>query len=421
MDKNSSIKLLPSTLNGTVKAPPSKSLAHRALIASALSNGKSIISNVDFSKDIIATISALETIGAKFDIKGTKITVTGVKKIKPPHKEVYCDESGSTLRFLIPIFSLSQKKVIFSGERSLIKRPQKIYEKIFHDDSNTFKVNETSIEIEGSIKARKYYLDGNVSSQFFSGLMFSLPLLKKDSYIYLNTKLESKSYIDLTIEVLEKFGIKILEIENGYYIEGNQSYKSTDYEIPGDFSQAAFFLVAGLINDRIIVEDLDNDSIQGDRRIIDVIKQVKGHIVHMENGFITNKSNTYGTVVDISDCPDLGPIIALLLSLSFGYSRIVNASRLRIKESDRIESTVNSLKMLGADIESKGDEIIIHGRKSLGGGVTLDSYNDHRIAMMISIASSVCEKAVTLSNPSAINKSYPNFYKDYKSIGGLIE
>lgn len=421
MDKSGSIKLYPAILKGKIKAPPSKSLTHRALIASALSNGESTIRNVSFSKDIIATMNALEAIGAKFEIQGNKVNVTGVKKIKNPNKEIDCNESGSTLRFMIPILSLSEKKVIFSGAESLIKRPQKLYEEIFKEDSNTFIVKKTTIEIEGSVKARNYYLDGNISSQFFSGLMFSLPLLKKDSYIYLNSELESKSYINLTIDVLKKFGIKIFEIENGYYIEGNQNYKSTDFEVEGDFSQAAFFLVAGLINKQIEVDDLDNDSIQGDRRIIDIIKSVKGHIIHMENGYITRNSETYGTVVDISNCPDLGPIVALLLSLSKGTSRIVNASRLRIKESDRIESTVSTLKSLGANIKSVGDEIIINGRKSFGGGVTVDSFNDHRIAMMISIASSVCLNPVILTNSNAINKSYPNFYEDYKFIGGLIE
>lgn len=420
MSKKLDIELFPSILKGEIKAPPSKSLSHRALICAALSKGQSIISNIAYSDDILATINGLELLGAKFERSNDSLIVKGTKRIKAPSKAINCNESGSTLRFLIPIFSLSNKEISFTGNPSLIKRPQSIYEKIFKQDGNIFEVSNNNILVNGSVTNRKYILKGNVSSQFFTGLMFALPLLKDDSTILIDGILESKSYIDLTIQMLNEFGIEITELENGYFIKGNQSYKATNYKVEGDYSQAAFFLVAGVLNGLIKVKDLDLDSFQGDRAIIKVIKQMNGKVIYMENGFITESSSTLGTTINLSDFPDLGPIIALLGSLSEGKTTITNASRLRIKESDRIESTVRTLKALGANISSTKDQIIIRGKKALKGGVTVDSYNDHRIAMMISIAASLSKEKVVLTNANAVNKSYPNFYKDYESVQGKL-
>lgn len=414
------VELFPSILNGEVKAPPSKSLSHRALICASLAKGQSTITNIAYSEDILATISALELLGAKFEKYDNRLVIKGTRRIKAPNKAINCNESGSTLRFLIPIFSLSNKKISFTGSPSLIKRPQSIYKDIFSEDGNTFKVDGDIITVNGSVTGREYLLKGNVSSQFFTGLMFALPLLKEDSKILVEGILESKSYISLTIQILEEYGIEIQEIENGYFIKGNQVYKPKNYKIEGDYSQAAFFLVGGVLNGQIKVCDLDPESLQGDKAIIDVIKAMRGKVIHMENGFITKSSNTVGITIDLSDFPDLGPIIALLGSLSEGKTRITNASRLRIKESDRIESTVRTLKMLGANISSTKDEIVIRGKKALKGGVTVDSYNDHRIAMMVSIAASLSTEKVILTNANAVSKSYPNFFDDYKSVGGNI-
>lgn len=415
------IELFPSILNGKIKAPPSKSLSHRALICASLAKGQSTITNIAYSEDILATISALELLGAKFERFDDKLIVKGTKRIKAPHNAINCNESGSTLRFLIPIFSLSDKEISFTGNPSLIKRPQSIYKEIFTQDGNTFKVTDNIIKVNGSIVGREYLIKGNVSSQFFTGLMFALPLLEEDSTILVEGILESRSYINLTIQILEEFGIEIKELENGYFIKGNQSYNPRNYKIEGDYSQAAFFLVGGVLNGHIKVCDLEHESFQGDKAIIDVIKVMKGKVIHMENGFVTESSSTVGTSIDLSDFPDLGPIIALLGSLSEGKTRITNASRLRIKESDRIESTVKTLKALGANISSTKDEIIIRGKTALKGGVTLDSYNDHRIAMMISIAASLSKEKVILTNANAVSKSYPNFFEDYASVGGQLK
>ena len=418
MNLNNVVTLFPSEINGSIEMPPSKSLSHRALICASLSRGKSVISNLIFSEDIKATINALKHLGADFDINGSTVSVTGVKKLKYDNLPVDCNESGSTLRFLIPIFSLTDKKVTFTGKESLIKRPQTIYQKIYQEDGNTFINSSDKIVVNGSIKSRDYYLDGNISSQFFSGLMFSLPLLKEDSYIYFTNILESKSYIDLTIEMLENYGVEIQELENGYFIPGNQKYIATDYYVEGDYSQSAFHLVAGTLNGFVKATNLKHDSLQGDKAIIDVLKAMKGKVIYTENGYTTSKSQTYGTTIDISNCPDLGPIICLLAALSKGTTTIKNAGRLRIKESDRIESTVATLKKLGANISSTQDTITIQGKSTLQGGVTVDSYNDHRITMMISIASLRCKEEIVLTRANSVNKSYPNFFEDFKKIGG---
>lgn len=420
MNKDS-ITLFPTVLKGTVKAPPSKSLSHRALICAALAHGESRIDNIVFSEDIEATIHALESIGVTFHRHKNHLTVKGVKRLKLHNKEVYCNESGSTLRFLIPILSLTNKEVFLTGKASLLQRPQTIYSEIFEQDQNVFNIENDKIVVKGSVKARDYYIKGDVSSQFFSGLMFSLPLLKEDSTIHIVGTLESKSYIDLTISTLEKFGIEITELENGYFIKGNQEYTPCDYRIEGDYSQGAFHLVGGILNGRVHVEDLDQDSKQGDMAIVDIIQVMKGKVIFTENGFITETSETKSDTIDINDCPDLGPIISLLASLSPGTTRIINAHRLRIKESDRIKSTVDTLKALGANISSENDEIIIRGRKMLDGGVTVDSFNDHRIAMMVAIASTRCKKEIQLTTATAVNKSYPHFFEDFKHIGGKFK
>jgi len=421
MNKNDQIQLFPSLLNGNITIPPSKSISHRAIICAGLSEGESTISNIVFSEDINATIEAMEAIGASIKKEKDKLYIKGIKRVKTPKSEVNCNESGSTLRFMIPILSLSKRKVIVTGKESLLKRPLSLYEHVFKLSGSELTIKHDTIVVNGSIKANDYILDGDISSQFFSGLMFALPTIKEDSTITINGKLESKSYIDLTIDVLDQFGIEIKEIENGYFIEGNQKYMATDYKVEGDYSQAAFFLSAGTFNESISIHGLNHESLQGDMEIIDILQSMKAKIIFEEEGYISTFSSTKGTTIDLSNCPDLGPILALMGALSTGTTKLINAERLKIKESDRISSTVTTLKKLGANIESTDDTITIKGRKWLDGDVSLDSYNDHRIAMMIAIAATKCKKPIILTNPGCVNKSYPGFFDDYKSIGGKFK
>lgn len=421
MKQYTSVKLLPCVFDGSVKVPPSKSLSHRALICAALANGESLITNFVYSEDTLATIGALESLGAKFEKRENAVLVRGIKKLKLRSKKVYCNESGSTIRFLIPIFSMTNKEVRFIGEPGLMKRPQSIYQDIFDQDNNIFEQSESEIQVNGSIKARRYVIKGDVSSQFFSGLMFSLPLLEEDSEIIIEGTLESRSYVNLTIDTLKQFGVSIKETDKGYFIEGNQSYHPQNYRVEGDYSQAAFYLVAGIIGGNVQTTDIPHDSNQGDMAIVDIIQAMRGKIIFTENGYNTIKSDTVGKVIDIENCPDIGPIVSLLASLSKGTTRIINAHRLRLKESDRIESTVHTLKLIGANIDTDGDDIVITGRKSLKGtDKIIDSYNDHRIAMMLGIASSRCELPITIKQADSVNKSYPQFFEDLKSIGGKL-
>jgi 3-phosphoshikimate 1-carboxyvinyltransferase len=420
MSKNVTIKVFPSTIHGTVNVPSSKSLSHRALIAASLAQGISILNNITLSEDVIATINALKQIGAKFKINDTSIFVQGVKKIHHPNKAVYCNESGSTLRFLIPLFSATNKPITFTGKQSLLKRPLSIYKNLAEKDQISFIQSNDKIVVNGFFKGGLYHIDGSVSSQFFSGLMFYLPLLNNDTTIVIDGILESKSYINLTIQILQKFGIRIQEIENGYFIPGNQKYEPNNITIEGDYSQAAFFLVGGVLNGSVTTKNLSLQSLQGDQKIINIIKQMNGKIIYEEDGFIAVKSSTIGKTIDISNCPDLGPIISLLGAVSDGKTILTGAKRLRLKESDRIEAILSTLSKLGANIEQLNDDIIIHGVPSLSGGI-VDSYNDHRIAMMCAMAALASENPVIITRANAVNKSYPNFFNDLKSLGMSIQ
>lgn len=420
MKNKTSVKAFPTSLEGTLSVPTSKSLTHRALIAAALAKGTSTISDVVFSDDILATIEALRQIGAKLEIKDAQVIVKGIKSIKAPNSPVDCNESGSTLRFLIPILALTNKQIVFTGAPSLLSRPQTIYETLAKQDGISFLHTAEKIVIDGSFKGNRYHIDGSVSSQFFTGLMFALPLLPNDTYITIDGPLESKGYIDLTIDILKRFNIDIDEVENGYFIEGNQRYKPTDYTVEGDFSQASFFLVGAVLNGTININNLSHESLQGDREIIDIIQEMNGLVIYSENGYIVKKSATKASTIDVSNCPDLGPIIALLASVSKGTSKLVGTGRLRLKESDRIDSTVDTLKRLGASISTEGDTIVIHGKRRLQGG-TVHSHNDHRIAMMAAIAALVCENPVIITQANAVSKSYPHFFNDYKKMGGILE
>jgi 3-phosphoshikimate 1-carboxyvinyltransferase len=420
MNPDRTVTVFPSVLEGSIDVPTSKSLTHRALIAAALAKGTSTISNVVFSDDIIATIDALRQIGAKIETNEDQVIIKGVRHIKAPQKAVDCKESGSTLRFLIPILALSNKPVTFTGAPSLLQRPLSVYESLAYQDGIRFDRTQDGIVLDASFKGGNYHIDGGISSQFFTGLMFALPLLDTDTYLTIDGTLESKSYIDLTIDLLSRYGIEIDVLENGYFIEGNQRYKPHDYTVEGDYSQAAFFLVGGILNGAITLHNLPHESLQGDREIIEFIKQMKGQIIYTEDGFTANRSSTRSATIDLSNCPDLGPIVALLGSLSKGTTRLIGASRLRLKESDRIASTVTTLSQLGANIKADGDVIVIQGKQRLQGG-TVDSFNDHRIAMMAAIAALACKSPVTITRAGAVSKSYPHFFDDFVKLGGSIQ
>ncbi|WP_346962467.1 3-phosphoshikimate 1-carboxyvinyltransferase [Clostridium sp.] len=418
MDK---IIIKPNLLKGNIVVPPSKSLEHRGIIAAALSAGMSRVDNIQLSKDIEATMDIMKELGAVINTEGHSLYIDGSNLFSYEKKlDLKCNESGSTLRFLIPLALIKSGDYIFRGEGKLISRPLDPYYEIFKEKGIEYSTEDDSLplKVSGKLTSGTYRVRGDISSQFITGLLFSLPLLKGNSKIEITTKLESKGYIDLTLEVLKDFGI---EIENNNYkefnIRGAQKYYSRNYYIEGDYSQGAFFLVAGALGSSIVCSGLNKNSLQGDKAILDILEAMGCSIEESEEGIKVKPSKTKGLEIDASNCPDLVPILTVLASLSEGETRIINAKRLRIKECDRLHAITTELNKLGANIIELEDSLIISGVSELKGG-EVNSHNDHRIVMALAIAATRATGDVIISNPSAIEKSYPNFFKDYFKLGG---
>ena len=425
------IKIKPSVLNGKIEIPPSKSYSHRAVIAAALAEGgkKSKIDNLKFSVDITTTTDIMENWGAEIErFENALESIGNGGKIVPKDKYVQCNESGSTIRFLIPIGITNENELIFDGKGKLVDRPLDSYYKIF-DKQGIFYKNENGklpLTVNGKLKAGNYEIDGNISSQFITGLLYALPLLDGDSKLTINKNLESKGYIDLTLEILKLAGIEIVNNDyKSFDIRGNQIYKPFDYTVEGDYSQVAFWIVAGIISankdNEIKCLHVNKNSLQGDREIIEIVERMGANIEIFDDYVLVRPSKTKGTVIDISQCPDIGPILTVLGALSEGETRIINGERLRIKESDRITSIKTELNKLGANVTEEGDSLIIRGVENFNGGVTVNSWNDHRIAMSLAIASTRCKKEIILEEAESVRKSYPHFWDDFVKMGGEIE
>ena len=404
-------------LVGELSPPPSKSVLHRYIIASSLAKGISKIENISFSEDIIATIEAMKKLGANIEQKDNYLLIDGSDTFKNLNEniEIDCNESGSTLRFLFPLSIVEENKVLFKGRGKLFKRPMTPYFENFekYKIKHSY-IDENTILLEGKLKAGIYEIDGNISSQFITGLLFSLPLLDGKSKIIINGKLESSNYIDISLDCLSKFGIKI--INNSYQefiIEGNQSYKVGNYRTEADYSQAAFFLVANAIGSKIKINDLSQNSLQGDKKIIDYISE------------IDNWNSKDTLVLDGSETPDIIPILSLKAAVSGKKIEIVNIERLRIKESDRLKATVEELSKLNFDLIEKKDSILINSRENFEvnkneKAISLSAHSDHRIAMMIAIAATCYDGEILLDNLDCVKKSYPNFWEVFLSLGGKI-
>lgn len=417
------LEINPGMLKGDVVIPPSKSLSHRAIMAAAMAEGKSYITNLNFSEDIKATTEAMKSLGARFEIGEDYELVEGVSKLKRLGDEIECRESGSTVRFMIPVALLAEGRVTFKGEGKLPKRPLGTYLEIFQEQGIPYTKGEDELPltVDGRLKGGRFRIPGDISSQFITGLMYALPKVEEDSVIEITSPLESKGYIDLTLDVLKSFGIEI--VNNNYeefIIKGNQEYRAHDYRVEGDYSQVAFWMVAGALGSDISCLGMRLDSLQGDKAVHEILESM-GAEISLGEGIRVSPGKTVGAVIDLSQCPDLGPIITVLAALSEGTTRIVNAKRLRIKESDRITSMTTELNKLGARIEETEDGMIIEGVESLIGGVTVDSWNDHRVAMALAMAATRCDSPITLTGAEAVKKSYPHFWDEYKRVGGVIK
>lgn len=395
------VKINGSALNGRVVIPPSKSAAHRALICSFLAEGGTVKPIID-SKDMQATVGI-------------------IKALENGESVLNCIESGSTLRFMIPVAAALGKNVTFVGEGRLPQRPIGEYLELLPMHNVAVESDGgLPLTISGKLKNGSYEVAGDVSSQYITGLLLALANLEGDSAIILTTPLQSKPYVDMTVKIMNDFGVKVTETDFGYLIHGGQSFHKMDYTVEGDWSQAAFFLVAGAINGDVTVDGLDMNTTQGDKGILDVLEAFGAKFEINENSVRCVKSELKGTVVDATDIPDLVPIISVLAAFSEGQTVIKGAERLRYKESDRIESVVENLKLIGADVTETEDGMIINGGKELH-SAELKGYNDHRIVMAFSVSGLFLDGETVIDDANSINKSYPSFFEDYNSIGGKAD
>lgn len=364
-----SITIQPKKLKGTIAVPTSKSLAHREIIAASLAPGQSIISNVSMSDDITATIEGMKALGALIKEEDGKLYITGALTNGLSNASIDCHESGSTLRFLIPISLIHDNYVHFTGQGKLGSRPLDVYYKIFDSQKIVYLYRENALDLYlmGYLKPGRFEVPGNVSSQFITGLLFALPRLEGDSDIVLTSPLESSGYIDLTLDVLKEYGIQIEQTEEGYHVPGNQVYQAQKSSVEGDFSQAAFYLVADVLGNDITITNLNMNTHQGDKAIVEILERMGAKLIQTEEGYKMTADKLVATDVDASNCPDIIPVLSLAMALAEGTSHITNAGRLRIKECDRLHAICEELKAMNVDVTEHEDAITIVGRKDLTG------------------------------------------------------
>ncbi len=390
-----------SKASGSVYAPPSKSVAHRALICGALSTG-STVANVDYSNDISATLDCLSALGADVKKDGNTVQVGALNPFETKSVTLDCRESGSTLRFLIPICMLSGANITLTGSKRLFERNLDIYSQIAQKNDITFKKDNNSICLCGKLKSGDYKVAGNISSQFISGLLFALPLLSGDSTLEIVGDYESEPYVDLTLKELDDFGVKIEKCDRIYKIKGNGRYSSQIKSVEGDYSNAAFLDGFNLLGGCVEVFGLDKNSLQGDR----IYKQMFEDLKSGKKQF------------DLSNCPDLAPVMFAMASV-FGGAEFCGTRRLKIKESDRAAAMADELAKFGIKVDVFEDNVTVYGGKLKIPSAVLDGHNDHRIVMALSLLCSIT--GGTISGGEAVAKSYPDYFEKIKSIGIVIK
>ena len=384
------IRIKPGRLLGQVTPPPSKSMSHRVMLAQMMCETPGAVMNLGDSQDIRATRRCLEALRGR---SGEELPVLD------------CGESGSTLRFLIPVALAVAKGARFTGQGRLMERPQKPYLDLFEEKGIPYSLEENVLTVQGELTSGVYSLPGNVSSQFVTGLLYALPMLEGDSEIRMTSPLESTGYVDMTLDTLKQFGI---QVENQsyevFFIPGGQKYHSKTMTIETDWSQAAFWYAADFLGNQVEINALRSDSIQGDRVVAQLYHSMKC---------------TGELEVDVSECPDLLPALAVMAAARSGRTHFVNGARLRMKESDRLTTTAALLHSLGVSALEQPEGLVVDGGNPLSGGI-VDGANDHRIVMAAAVAATVCTAPVTILGGEAVNKSYPGFWEDYKALGGDI-
>ena len=416
----SNVLLKPFSARGEINAQPSKSDMHRAIICAALSKGESVISPIILSDDILATINCIKALGAdvKTDKNNKELVINGSGMFSKKDPVLYCNESGSTLRFMIPVAAVSGLGASFERKGRLSQRPLDIYTCVLPEHKAELFCDENGLlKVKGKLSGGTFEVPGNISSQFITGLLFALPLLKEDSDIILSSKLESEKYVDMTISTLDKFGIKIEKNDKGWHIKGNQEYSPCRYTTDGDYSQAAFFLAMGAISGQISVNGLNEYSLQGDKKILDLLKRFGADVKRDINKVTVTKNKLKAFDIDVSQIPDLVPILSVISSVCEGSVSMYNGKRLKLKESDRLKSSSSLINSLGGDAQDFEDGLIIKGEKSLKGGF-VKGFNDHRIIMSAAVSSSVSENDIICTDKESINKSYPDFFDDFIRVGG---
>ena len=389
------VTIVPETLAGTVTPPASKSQAHRAVLALALAEGTGKLSNLVMSEDIQATCGCVAALKS-----GGPAGADGLPRLD-------CGESGSTLRFLIPVALALRGGGHFIGRGRLMERPQEPYFTIFQERGIFWEKTAGTLTVRGRLTPGVYALRGDVSSQFVTGLLYALPLLAGESRILLTTPLESRGYVDMTLNTLEQFGVRVeYDGDRTFRVPGEQRYQARDLTIEADWSNAAFWYAARFLGCPVEATGLNPDSPQGDRVI---------------EAYYARLKEAGPAELDVSQCPDLVPPLAAMAALRAGETtRIVNAARLRIKESDRLAAVTEVLNALGAQVEEREDHLVIRGVERLAGGVTVSGHNDHRIAMMAAVAAIRCREAVTVTGAECVRKSYPEFWEEYRGLGGKV-
>lgn len=396
------IEIKPSTLCGEIIAPPSKSIAHRFLICGALSRGECRINGVSESEDMKATIGCLSSLGANVQREGDTVTIfCGLD----PKKEVTldCIESGSTLRFMIPVALASgAEKITFKGSERLIARGVEVYEEVFADKGVRIEKGKNEIVVSGTLESGNYVLRGDVSSQYVTGLMLSLATLNSDSTIEILPPVESRPYIDMTIAVLEKFGVKIEEMEkNKFFVKGGQCFASGAYDVEGDWSNGAILFALNAFGSNVAVSGLDENSVQGDKVCVEIFRA-------LEKGNAT---------IDLSDCPDLAPI-AFVVAAEKNGATFTGTERLKIKESDRSAVMAEELAKFGACVDVFDDYVVVHKAELHASSKEIRSHNDHRIAMSLAVL--MTKYGGVLDGAEAVKKSFPDFFDVMKRAGAKV-
>lgn len=402
--------------SGSVTVPPSKSLSHRALLAAALANGESTIKNLGDSQDIQASMACLSALGARIHTENGSCLVKG--RLAYTGLPLDCQDSGSTLRFLLPLAATLNTPVAFLCSGQLLRRPQSVYEKLFEAQNIRFEKRENGYLVDGQLKPGNFRVQGDVSSQFISGLLYALPLLDGDSRLEVQLPFESASYVQLTLEVLKQFGIEIYrEQHNVFRIAGGQCYKAAKCTIEGDWSQAAFFGVLGALGEPVSLLGLNKDSQQGDRILFDYLIKCGAEAVWQDEALRVSKGALQHAEFDLSDCPDLGPALAALIAGSGQGGALMNAERLRYKESDRLAALAQDLTILGFFVKLQEDALFLTSHTPRTHVMSVRGFGDHRIVMAMAVLATVLKHPVIIEEAQAVAKSYPDFFEKLSRFG----